>query len=164
MNAMEFERQIKRSHHVDLTPLTDVMFILIIFFMITTSFVLSESLELKLPSDTASDQVSAANMLAVTVNQAGQVEVSGNLYSRDDFKEIVRRIIQRNPHQAISLVAQAGASVQQLISVLDIMYLQGAKNVQIDQMLAGASSAIGGDVTIGDTHNDVGELPKAGGR
>ncbi len=161
---MDFDRHIRRSHHPDLTALTDVMFILIIFFMITTSFVLSESLEVKLPSDISSNPAPAKHMLAVTVNVAGQVEVSGNLYSSADFKEIMRRIIARNPNQAIALSAAAGASVQQLISVLDIIYLQGGKNVQIDQMFAGAASNIGGDVVIGNTDGDIGEVPKGRGR
>lgn len=161
---MEFDRQIRRGHHVDLTPLTDVMFILIIFFMITTSFVLSESIELKLPSDAASGADASANVLAVTVNQTGEVEVSGNRYSRVDFKEIMRRIIARNPDQAIRLSAVSGASVQQLISVLDLIYLQGGKHVQIDQMFAGATSNIGGDVMMDKTDADIGELPKARGR
>ena len=47
---MDFERTSRRKLNLPLTPLIDVVFILIIFFMLTTSFMRIESLELLLPS------------------------------------------------------------------------------------------------------------------
>lgn len=129
---MEFERRGRRAKGVNLTPLIDVMFCLVLFFMAATSFVMSESLELILPSGQTA-QEKPHSVMRMLVRQDGSTLVDGQSYALDDLDSLLINALGSNPEQPILLLSGRDVTVQQLVSVMDLVYLNGGRNVQIDQ-------------------------------
>ncbi len=129
---MQFERQQRRARAVNLTPLIDVVFLLIVFFMLSTSFVMSESLELSLPSGKAAP-IDSKEVMQMLVRQDGTILHDSQSYTLEELDALLMSMLGSNPDQKILLLSGRDVNVQQLVSVMDLVYLNGGRNVQIDQ-------------------------------
>lgn len=145
---MDFDRQTRRARQIDLTPLIDVVFLLVVFFMLSTSFVLSEAIELTLPSSDGAEGTIDSNTIALTVQQDGSIAAGKQIYDANMLDRVVRELLKRDASQSFMLLAAPGATVQQMITAMDILYVNGAKNVQMDHLYEGDSPDFGDEVQI----------------
>lgn len=129
---MDIPRESRRSQVVNLTPLIDVVFLLIVFFMLSTSFVVSESMELSIPEDSAR-AVQASEVWVLRVDGQGRINDGDDTLSLKRFDAKLRKRLSADKEQKMLLLAGAETSVQQLVSVLDKIYLAGGRQVQIDK-------------------------------
>jgi biopolymer transport protein ExbD len=72
--------------------------------------------------------------MRVQVLQNGEVAVEQTLLPRATFNQLLVERIGENPHMKIAIFTTPGASVQQLVSILDEVYLSGGTNVQVDKI------------------------------
>jgi len=70
---MAFRRRLKDTPRVDLTPMVDVVFLLLIFFMISTTFVESQGLSIKLPKASAKKIPRQAEEVQVYLSKEGEI-------------------------------------------------------------------------------------------
>jgi len=140
---IEFARRPRHARDPDLTPLVDIVFKLVLFFMLTSSFVASESLELNLPGKGAPPQPVATDVMRIQVVATGHVTVDGTAVNRDELEQTLTSHIQSNPAVKIAIFTTPGVSVQQLVSVMDMVYLLGGQNVQVDRLEYPAESPAG---------------------
>jgi biopolymer transport protein ExbD len=134
---VEIARAPRRSQMVNLTPLIDVVFLLIVFFMLSTSFVVSESLELRIPSaSNASGAVTPDDSWVLRVDGQGAVMDGDKTLSRSALRREVQRMQRQTPERAILVLASDATSVQQLVQVLDVIALAGGRKVLIDKEVA----------------------------
>lgn len=145
---MEFDRSRRRSHIVNLTPLVDVFFLLMIFFMLTTSFVMSDSIELQLPSQGARSIVSD-DVMQLMVQKDGSVKFEENQFTVNELDKVIRERLAANKEQKTLILATQGVTVQQMVTVMDLIYINGGRNVQIDHYKHGDSAA-GHDVKLAE--------------
>ncbi|MEM9381325.1 MAG: biopolymer transporter ExbD [Planctomycetota bacterium] len=89
---MEFRRRKRRGSALELTPLIDVVFQLLVFFLLTASFV-QPSLRLDLPSGEASDEPDAKPIL-VEIDASGTLRVDGDVIRRDGLEEALRAALE----------------------------------------------------------------------
>ena len=78
---MKFKRQIGQEVSVNLTPLIDVVFLLLIFFMVSTTFTRESRLQLRLPEASGEAPISAEQILEIQVDQDGQYAIGGRVLS-----------------------------------------------------------------------------------
>lgn len=131
---MDFIRESRRSRELNLTPLVDIVLMLVIFFMLSTSFVVSESMELTLPSGKPSGKASAAGVLRIQLIPTGEVQVDNVIITRENLNTVLVDRLAQDPDKKIAIFTTPGVSVQQLVSVLDDVYLTGGRNVQVDKV------------------------------
>ena len=148
--ALIIERSTRCFQGVNLTPLIDVVFLLIVFFMLSTSFVVSESMELGLPRADDRKNAEETNALADDVMQFrvisdGAIVLDEQRLELDAFQARIAERLAATPSQAFMVFSSPNVTVQQLVSVLDILYMQGALHVQIDHA---PGSLIGDDVRL----------------
>ena len=129
---MEIERSVRRSNAVNLTPLIDIVFLLIVFFMLSTSFVVSESMELSLPSQGGNALV-AKDVWVLRVLADGDTRDGADALPLQKLRARVGERLKDAPDQNILLLAGEDTTVQQLVSVLDAIYLAGGRQVQMDK-------------------------------
>ncbi len=136
-DAFEFERSTRRTFdNLNLTPLIDVLFILIIFFMLTTSFMKIESLELILPS--AGGKASASkDVVHLFIYPDGNMTLGKRGVSADDLSESLGRMFERDANTKIMLLTAEGVTMQQLVSVMDRVYIAGGKSLFVRKLDAG---------------------------
>jgi biopolymer transport protein ExbD len=91
-------RQRRRDVTVDITPMIDVVFLLIIFFMTTAQYALLTKTELDLPREKGEQREEAEEAgLVVNITSNGQLIVSGRAVNLRELEEIVWMEIEREP-------------------------------------------------------------------
>lgn len=134
---MNIKRRQRKAREIPLTPLIDVVFLLIVFFMLTTSFRVSESLEISLPK--VSDEPVETNMstvddiLFITLPKPGFVLYGQEVVDDVELETRLFDLVGENPNQKIIVQAGEAVSVQELVKVMDLAYLTGAKQLSIQQ-------------------------------
>lgn len=119
---MNFQRG--RGHdepEINLIPLIDVLLVIIIFLMLTTTYAKFSGLEINLPTADANKQAEQPNEVSVAVTPTGQVLVNKAPLAQTDVKSIseaLRRAAGDNKDPVIVINADAKATHQ---SVVDIM-------------------------------------------
>lgn len=125
---MEFKRSEKRTATLPLTPLIDVMFILIIFFMLTTSFMRVESLELNLPSAGPAPTASA-EVMHLFIKADGNMLMGKRHLDQQSLPQTLARMFEKKPNIKVMLLTADGVTMQQLVNVMDHFYQAGGKSL-----------------------------------
>lgn len=124
---MEFQRTSRRSLNLPLTPLIDVVFILIIFFMLTVSFLDIESLEISLPS---SGKVEGQKEIThIYIKENGDVLLGKRLVTPDELNETLVRLFSHDKTTPVMLLTADGVTMQQLVAVMDKVTGAGGKSM-----------------------------------
>ncbi|MDR1146012.1 MAG: biopolymer transporter ExbD [Verrucomicrobiales bacterium] len=113
---------------LNITPLLDLCFVLLIIFMITTPL-MEQSLDVKLPEAKANPayQQDAKNILSVTVSARGTISVGRDtLRSPGELAILLARELQKNPQTVVALRADRDLRYQELVDVLDVVRRSGA--------------------------------------
>ena len=116
--------------NIELAPLIDMVFILLIFFMVTTTFQKDFQVELQRPS-AASASRSSAKSLRVVVDASGGIYVDGEPIRPWVLQSRVRQLLSHNPEGQVLVIADRGLRSGTLIEVVDQIRLAGAKDVGV---------------------------------
>lgn len=115
---------------VDLSPLIDVTFLLLIFFVLTTSFSQEKQLHIERPSASSSEKVSR-EPLRVALDSKGVVYVSGNRVAPWLVQRRVESLLRAQGATEVLLIADERASSGRMVEVIDQCRLAGAAHVAI---------------------------------
>lgn len=115
---------------VNMAPLVDMVFILLIFFLVTTSFVRESGVRVDRPkAATTSAQKKEAMMVGVGVN--GKIFVERREVDLRSVRGLVERFLASNPKGSVVIVADKNSKTGLLIELLDQARLAGAKDVAV---------------------------------
>ena len=123
-----------RKPDVQMAPLIDVIFLLLIFYAVTTQFVSDERLKLKLPEAKTAE---AAGVNREDKPPEVKVAVDGTIWIDDqivpeiELERRIRQLVERAPDEGIILKGDQGADYGTVIRVLDIARSVGAKGIQM---------------------------------
>lgn len=137
---MNFKRPKTIKTGLDITPLIDVVFILLLFFMLTSNFIVENGLELNLPKSTTADEQTqnTQNNLVIFIDQSQHIFVGENQYS---FSELNRLLLKKETAGDLALVtlkADEKVPVGFMIQVMDVVRkINGEKMVISTEKLAG---------------------------
>lgn len=126
---------------VQMTPLIDCVFLLLIFFLVATTLKkIDKELPLDLPVSAAAVRTPAADdTLVVSIDREGNLylgsEPVGQGYLQDKFREIA----QKNPQHRVRIDGDRAAPLQSVVQVLDMCNFEGLKNVRIKSKPATAA-------------------------
>lgn len=128
---------------IDISPLIDVVFILLIFFMVSTTFVKDAKLDLERPSAQSAVPASAES-IRVSIDRHGTV-YAGEVPVRPwMLQSRVRELLRGGAQDTVLVVSDRRVPAESLIEVVDQCRLAGAKNVGVvTDAEAGALSAEG---------------------
>jgi len=125
---MEFERSRKKMTNLPLTPMIDIMFILIIFFMLTTTFMRIESLELMLPSAGAKP-AEKSDVLHLFIQANGDMLLGQRKVDQDGLGDTLKRLFAKDPNTRVMLLTAEGVTMQQLVGIMDRIYVVGGRSL-----------------------------------
>ncbi len=100
---------------IDLTPMLDIVFIMLIFFIVTTSFVKESGVEINRPSASTAETVKKGNIM-VAVRENGQVWVDKRA---------------ENPESAVVIQADNESRSGLVVQVMDQIRMAGVQNISI---------------------------------
>ena len=119
---------------VDLTPMLDVVFILLIFFIVTSTFIQEEALGLEPPpppSNTQSDPENSA--ILIFVDQDDLITVNGRLTDITGVRANMERLRAENPESALIIQAHPQARTGTIVKIRDEAYNAQMNRVNIVQ-------------------------------
>ncbi len=113
-----------------MTPLIDMVFILLIFFLVTTSFVKESGVVVERPqAKTATTKEKAS--LMVGVDREGVVHIQGRTVDVRMIRTHIERFLAETPEGGVVIVADKSSSTGVVIQVLDEIRLAGVRDVSI---------------------------------
>ena len=115
---------------IRLTPLIDVVFILLVFFMLSSSFVEWKSLSLTIPSSGAGGKTDR-RVLSVGVTADKRLQINGKQYAFQDLAMVVNQY--QNDGSDISIVVQpaTGTRLQTTIELIDLLTSLGHEDISL---------------------------------
>ncbi|NOJ11575.1 ExbD/TolR family protein [Vibrio splendidus] len=121
----------EESPQVDLTPLIDVVFILLIFFILSANFQKESTIEVDRPSASSSTLKSESKILTVSVDRDQNIWFNGQNISLSQLQFQVKAQVTNS--QTINAIVNADRSLDTgtLISIIDTLRLSGIINVAI---------------------------------
>lgn len=122
----------RKSRAISLTPLVDVVFILLVFFMLASSFLDWRSIEMKLPAPGMSG-VGSTRVLVVGIEHGNAVILAGQPVDDGDLAEKLRRRLARNPAQALLIRVAETVPLQRAIQVLEVVEAAGGRDVALSR-------------------------------
>ena len=128
---MRFKRHVKLEktlRTIDIAPLIDVVFLLIIFFMLTSSFIFQPGIRVNLPRALTSEILSEENAV-VTVTAENLIYYNGKLVTVKELSSVLKKAA--SSHLPVLIKADRRASLGRIVEVWDICRQQGVSRVNI---------------------------------
>ena len=115
---------------INITPMLDIVFIMLIFFIVTTSFIKESGLEVSRPSNTPPKQVEQkTGPIVIKIDASGNITLKGRILERKAVEANLEREKAEKPDSPLIVAAHPDADTEALVLVLD-----GAKAVAIDSV------------------------------
>lgn len=131
---MQFRRQNREDVSINLTPLIDVVFLLLIFFMVSTTFTRETRLDITLPEADSSPAVKPKDQVEVVVGSNGRYSVDGKVLTKsnaDTLRSVLLRKAEQGTDIPFTITADAQASHQAVVRVMDVAGRIGFTNINI---------------------------------
>ena len=118
---------------IDISPLIDCVFILLIFFIVTTRFIEEKGFEVDKPQPTATptNSNSESDTVILTVTEKGKVTYEGNEITLSAIQSLVERKVRVKEETPVIVQAQGKAGSGILVKVIDAAKLGGASVVSL---------------------------------
>ena len=129
---MEFRRRLKPVATVDLVPMIDVVFQLVIFFMLSSTFILTPGISLVLPESSTAEPV-AMTRLVITVVSEEEVYLNKDRYSISGLDSVLSgfQSEERDHISTVIIEGDEGVPYSLMVEVLDILRRSGFKGVNL---------------------------------
>jgi biopolymer transport protein ExbD len=131
---VKFGRAKRDTVEVNLTPLIDVVFLLLIFFMVSTTFTRETRLSVMLPEATGVAPVTDSRMIEVSIAADGTFVVNGERLTRSDrdtLRAVLLPLSQQGTEVPFVIIADAQATHQAVVTVMDVAGRLGFANLSI---------------------------------
>lgn len=115
---------------VDISPLIDVVFLLLIFFIVTTVFVKETGVEISKPRAASSEDLQKQAIL-IAVTSEGRVWHGGREIGMDGVRAVVSALLEEDAEIPVVVRADAAAATESTVQVIDAAKLAGAVSVSL---------------------------------
>ena len=113
------DEQSRRRVSLDISPLLDVVFLLLIFFLVTTTFMPDASMDLELPESTTATQSEVAATV-VTVGEDGGVQIDGDSVSMQELERTIAALLPEE-REKITVRADARVDYGVIVRIIDAL-------------------------------------------
>ena len=126
-----------RGVSVEMTPLIDMVFLLLVFFLVATTFHQTErEMQIALPHASFTGPISTAlREIIINVDSDGEIIVSGRTIEPDDLRAMIERAVEANPDQKVTLRGDRTTAYANIVRVLDICKGAGVQEPYLDTIL-----------------------------
>jgi len=128
---MRFKRHMELEHglkQIDIAPLIDMVFLLLIFFMLTSSFVIQPSIKVNLPKAATSEAVKLQN-LEIIISSENITYLNGRVITPQEINKLLKQVAAKDT--SILIKADRRASLGRVVEIWDICRDLGIAQVNI---------------------------------
>lgn len=123
-------KQTEESSEINISPLLDMVFILLIFFVVTTTFTRETGVEVKKPKAASASQIKD-EVLKIAVTREGTVHVHEKQVDLLVLETILKREKARKPNMKVIIIADDNSLTGRVVSVIDKCNLAGLRDISI---------------------------------
>ncbi len=113
----------------DMTPLINCIFLLLVFFMVATTFVNTKGLSVDLPGGQADDSSRVSKDINIVIEEGGAIQVNGKPTTTEQLAERIGAIVEADNIKNAIIEAHRTVRHQRVIQVVDIARGQGIEAV-----------------------------------
>ncbi len=121
------------SAELDLTPMLDVVFIMLIFFIVTASFIKEAGIEIERPEATTAEKKENVNIL-VAVSATNEIWIDQRRVDIRSVRAVIERMHAENPKGAVVVQADKASNTETVVGVIDAAKEAGVLNVSLATM------------------------------
>ena len=128
----------RRKHHADdeaeinITPMLDIVFIMLIFFIVTTSFVKERGLEVSRPSNSPPKEIKKSKgPIVVKIDSNGNISMKGRMLEDKAVEANLEREKAEKPDSPLIIAAHPDADTNALVIILDAADAVGVASVSV---------------------------------
>jgi len=129
---MRFRRKLTTRATVELVPLIDVVFQLVIFFMVSTTFILTPGISIILPGSTTAEPV-LMTKLVITIASRDEIYLNQERYDLEGLNKTLARIEEEEKERIKTVVIEGDRNVSYnlMVEVLDVLRKNGFQGVNL---------------------------------
>ena len=117
---------------INITPMLDIVFIMLIFFIVTTSFVKEKGIEVSRPSNSPPKEVTKnKGPIVVKIDANGNISIKGRLLERKAVEANLEREKAQKPDSPLIIAAHPDAETETLVTILDAAKAVGVASVSV---------------------------------
>lgn len=122
---------------IEMTPMIDMVFLLLIFFLVATTFHQTErEMQIALPFAASAAPISSMlQELIVNVDKDGKIIVGGHAIGPERLQERVTQAVAANPEQKVTVRGDRSVAYAHIVTVLDICKVAGIQEPYLDTVL-----------------------------
>ena len=128
---MQFEGGRRSSHVPNLTPLIDIVFLLLIFFMLTSHFVREDTLNIQLPEAESGQQLDEKKSVEIVINAQDQWLYQGEILDAGKLKQVLSEDLLNRVDKRVRIRGDKVSDLGSAVSLLDLAREAGATGVDI---------------------------------
>ncbi len=122
---------------VDMAPLIDMTFLLLIFFLVNTNFIKETGIEVKRPQ-AVTGEAKKGDLILIGISNAGTVHMKGKRIDVSAVRTTVSQMRLKMPKAPVIVVADEGARAGLIVNVIDECKLAGAEEISLATKTEGA--------------------------
>ena len=120
----------EEESNIDITPMLDVVFIMLIFFIVTATFIKESGIDVNRPDAATAVKKSKANIL-IAINEKNEIWIDRRQVDIRSVRPNIERLHAENPQGSVVIQADKKAYTETLIKVMDASRSAGVYNVAI---------------------------------
>ena len=125
---LERPRSAQPISEINVTPLVDVMLVLVVIFILTAPL-LTSAIKLDLPQSAAAKPAQASRALTLVVDRAGQIFLADQPITPERLAQQLRQAAQANPDAELRLRADAQVPYGRIVEVMGVAHLAGLHRI-----------------------------------
>jgi len=120
----------KDEPEINITPMLDIVFIMLIFFIVTTSFIRETGVEIDKPTALSTEARPQANVL-IAVRRNGEIWMNRQELSINEVRFEIEDARAENPESSVIILADRGARTGLVVEVMDQVQIGGINRISI---------------------------------
>lgn len=125
------KKNLELKTNIDLTPMIDVVMLLVVFFLTTSTFSKMGEIKINLPLSNSSTESREENFV-ITLTQKGNVYWNNQLIEKKELKTLIEQAVSEKNDRTFVIKGDKNTSYQNLIEIMDLARLGGAYNIALD--------------------------------
>jgi len=126
-----YQKEEKELISINITPLIDIVFLLLVFFMLATSFIQKSTIEVNLSSGKTVKIDNEKNTAIVILNKKGLIYLNNKLINVSNIRKEINNIVEKNPKYRILIKSHKKIPVQKVIRLIEEVRLAGTDNIKL---------------------------------
>jgi len=128
---MGSERRRRAGAILNLTPLIDIVFLLLVFFMLTSHFIENQAIDINLPKAKSGSEALEQEFVEIILNPQGELLVNGRLVPLERLQETIRGALHAPDVRFVRLRGDHQAQLGVVVSIIDAARGAGAESLDI---------------------------------